>query len=268
MKRTLIYILLLICPALLFAQKESPDVRKGNRQYNKEQYTDAEINYRKGLDKNNNSFEAHFNLGDALFKQEKYPEAAEEFQKAGALLQPKNGKYSDADKKKLSQVWHNLGNSLYAQQQYDKAVEAYKNSLMANPKDDETRYNLIKAMQMLQQQQQQQQNQDQNQEQNQDQQQDQQEENQQQENQQQEDQQEEDQQQENQQQEDQQQQQDQQQDQEENNQDQQNQPEQQPEMDREQAEQILQALEQDEQDTQDKAKRQQMQSKVKTDKDW
>ncbi|MBO7546182.1 MAG: tetratricopeptide repeat protein, partial [Paludibacteraceae bacterium] len=149
MKRTLIYILLLICPVVLFAQKESPDVRKGNRQYNKEQYTDAEINYRKGLDKNNNSFEAHFNLGDALFKQEKYPEAAEEFQKAGALLQPKNGKYSDADKKKLSQVWHNLGNALYAQQQYDKAVGAYKNSLMANPKDDETRYNLIKAMQML-----------------------------------------------------------------------------------------------------------------------
>ena len=235
MKRTLIYILLLICPVLLFAQKESPDVRKGNRQYNKEQYTDAEINYRKGLDKNNNSFEAHFNLGDALFKQEKYPEAAEEFQKAGALLQPKNGKYSDADKKKLSQVWHNLGNSLYAQQQYDKAVGAYKNSLMANPKDDETRYNLIKAMQMLQQQQQQQ-NQDQNQNQDQQQQQDQQNQQQQQ--------------------------------QEENNQDQQNQPEQQPEMDREQAEQILQALEQDEQDTQDKAKRQQMQSKVKTDKDW
>lgn len=236
MKRTLIYIMLLLCPTLMMAQKESPDVRKGNRQYNKEQYTDAEINYRKGLDKNNNSFEAHFNLGDALFRQEKYPEAAEEFQKAGALIQPKNGKYSDADKKKLSQVWHNLGNALYAQQQYDKAVGAYKNSLMANPKDDETRYNLIKAMQMLQEQQQQQ-NQDRNQ-----------------------DQQNQDQQQQNQQ--------DQQQQQQEENQDQQNQPEQQPEMDREQAEQILQALQQDEQDTQDKAKRQQMQSKFKTDKDW
>ena len=237
MKRTLFYIILLLCPTLLFAQKESPDVRKGNRQYNKEQYTDAEIDYRKGLDKNNNSFEAHFNLGDALFKQQKYPEAAEEFQKAGALLQPKNGKYSDSDKKKLAQVWHNLGNSLYAQQQYDKAVGAYKNSLMANPKDDETRYNLIKAMQMLQQQQQQQQqNQD-----NQDQQQ-------------QQDQQ------------DQQQQQEQQQQDQQDNRDQQ--PQDQPEMDKEQAEQILKALEQDEQDTQDKAKRQQMQSKFKTDKDW
>ena len=170
MKRLFLYIILVLMPATMMAQKEFFDVRKGNRQYNKEQYTEAEIDYRKGLDKNNNSFEAHFNLGDALFKQQKYPEAAEEYQKAGALLQPKNGKYSESDKKKLAQAWHNLGNAMYAQQQYDKAVGAYKNSLMANPKDDETRYNLIKAMQMLQQQQQeQQQNQD-----NQDQQQDQQ----------------------------------------------------------------------------------------------
>ena len=235
MKRIFIYIALLLFPTLVLAQKESPDVRKGNRDYNKEQYTDAEINYRKGHDKNNNSFEAHFNLGDALFKQSKYPEAAEEFQKAGSLIQPKNGKYSDSDKKKLAQVYHNLGNALYAQQQYDKAVGAYKQGLMANPKDDETRYNLIKAMQMLQQQQQEQQNQD---NQDQQQQQDQQDQQQQQQEQQQQD-----------------------------NQDQQ-QPQDQPEMDREQAEQILQALEQDEQETQDKAKRQQMQSKFKTDKDW
>ncbi|MBO4621321.1 MAG: tetratricopeptide repeat protein [Paludibacteraceae bacterium] len=235
MKRLFLYIILVLMPATMMAQKEFFDVRKGNRQYNKEQYTEAEIDYRKGLDKNNNSFEAHFNLGDALFKQQKYPEAAEEYQKAGALLQPKNGKYSESDKKKLAQAWHNLGNAMYAQQHYDKAVGAYKNSLMANPKDDETRYNLIKAMQMLQQQQQdQQQNQD-----NQDQQQDQQDQQQQEQQQEQQD-----------------------------NQDQQSQPEQQPEMDREQAEQILQALQQDEQDTQDKAKRQQMQSKVKTDKDW
>ena len=237
MKRLFIYIMLVLIPTLAMAQKEFYDVRKGNKEYKKEQFTDAEINYRKGLDKNNNSFEAHFNLGDALFKQQKYPEAAEEFQKAGALIQPKDGKYSESDKKKLAQVYHNLGNALYAQQQYDKAVASYKQSLMANPKDDETRYNLIKAMQMLQQQQQEQQNQDNQDQQNQDQQ------------------------------DQQQQQEQQQQEQNQDNQDQQP-PQDQPEMDREQAEQILQALEQDEQDTQDKAKRQQMQSKFKTDKDW
>ena len=239
MKRILFYIFLMVIPTLSYAQKEFFDVRKGNKDYKKENFTEAEINYRKGLDKNNNSFEGHFNLGDALFKQQKYPEAAEEYQKAGALLQPKNGKYSASDKKKLAQAYHNLGNAFYAQQQFDKAVASYKQSLMANPKDNETRYNLVKAMEMLQEQQQQQNQDNQNQQQQQDQQNQQQSED------------------------DQQQQQQQQ-----NQDDQQQQPQEQPEMDREQAEQILQALQQDEQETQDKAKRQQMQSKVKTDKDW
>lgn len=225
---------MLVLPAM--AQKESSDVRKGNRQYGKEQYTEAEVSYRKGLDKNNNSFEGHFNLGDALFRQEKYPEAIEEFQKAGALVHTgKDGKYTDADKKKLAAVHHNMGNAFYAQQQFDKAVNEYKAALRANPKDDETRYNLIKAMQMLQQQQQQQQNQDQQQDQQQQQQQEQQQQDQQ------------------------------------DQQDKQDPPQEQPDdqqMDKEQAEQILKALEQDEQDTQDKAKRQQQKTNFRTDKDW
>ncbi|MBQ0034094.1 MAG: tetratricopeptide repeat protein, partial [Bacteroidales bacterium] len=147
---------LLSLPAM--AQKESSNVRKGNKEYNKEKYAEAEVQYRKGLEQNPGSFEAHFNLGDALFRQEKYPEAAGEWQRAAQQLKPgKDGKLSDSDKKKLAQAYHNIGNSFYAQQDYGKAVEAYKQSLMANPKDDETRYNLVKAMQMLQQQQQQQQ---------------------------------------------------------------------------------------------------------------
>lgn len=228
--KKLIYIAfmaLLAVPAM--AQKESHDVRQGNREYNKDKYSEAEVLYRKGLEKNQNSFEAHFNLGDALFRQDKYPEAIGEWQRAAQQIQPKDGKYSESDKKKLAQAFHNIGNALYAQQDYGKAVEAYKQSLMANPKDDETRYNLIKAMQMLQQQNQQDDQQDQ------------------------------------------QQQQQQQQQEQQEQQDQQDPPQQEPEdqnMDKDQAEQILQALQQDEQDTQDKAKRQQMQSKFRTDKDW
>lgn len=158
------------------AQKEMTSVFKGNRQYNKESYTDAEINYRKGLEQNDKSFEAHFNLGNSLFRQEKYPEAAEEYAKAAALIQKeKDGKYSAASKERMAQAMHNLGNSYYGMQDYGKAVEAYKASLMCNPKDDETRYNLIKAMRKMQQQQ------DQDQQQNQDQQQQEQQEQQQQE---------------------------------------------------------------------------------------
>ncbi len=243
MKRT---ILLLLCAVGMlsgvYAQQESPDVRKGNKQYKKQDFTAAEVDYRRGLEKNANSFEAHYNLGNALFKQDKYPEAQEEYQKAAQLIENKD------NKQQLSESYHNLGNAFFAQQQYDKAVAAYKESLRNNPKDNDTRYNLVKAMQMLQQQQQQQQNQDQNQDkQNQDQQQQQQNQDQNKDDQQQQDQQN-------------------QQDQQEQQQDQQEQQDD-SKMDKETAEQILQALEQDEQQTQEKMQRSQGQ-KRRVEKDW
>lgn len=227
MRYSLMLILLGIS-SLLFAQKEAPDIRHGNRDYNKDNFAEAEVDYRRGLEKNNQSYEAHYNLGDALFRQNKYPEAAEEFIKAAQVIDPKK------DKQKAAKTYHNLGNSLFAQQQYDKAITAYQQSLRANPKDNDTRYNMVKAMQMLQQQQQQQQ-------QNQDQQQ--------------------------QQQEQQQQQQEQEQNQDQQQQEQQQQQQDEQQMDQETAEQILQALEQDEQDTQEKLQRQQG-SKRRVEKDW
>ncbi len=229
MRYSLMLILLGIS-SLLFAQKEAPDIRHGNRDYNKDNFAEAEVDYRRGLEKNNQSYEAHYNLGDALFRQNKYPEAAEEFMKAAQVIDPKK------DKQKAAKTYHNLGNSLFAQQQYDKAITAYQQSLRANPKDNDTRYNMVKAMQMLQQQQQQQQQNQQNQDQQQ------------------------------QQQEQQQQQQEQEQNQDQQQQEQQQQQDEQ-QMDQETAEQILQALEQDEQDTQEKLQRQQG-SKRRVEKDW
>lgn len=203
--------------SILFAQKEASDVRHGNREYNKQNYTEAEVNYRRGLEKNKNGYEAHYNLGDALFKQDKYADAQAEFETAAKMLDKKS------DKTRYAKTMHNIGNCQFAQQQYDKAVAAYQESLRANPADNDTRYNLVKSMQLLQQQQQQQQQNQQNQDQKQDQQQQEQQQNQDQ-------------------------QQDQQQQQQEQNDDR---------MDKETAEQILQALEQDEQDTQEKMQRQQ-----------
>ena len=214
--------------SILFAQKEASDVRRGNREYNKQNYTEAEVNYRRGLEKNKNGYEAHYNLGDALFKQDKYADAQAEFETAAKMLDKKE------DKTRYAKAMHNIGNCHFAQQQYDKAVAAYQESLRANPADNDTRYNLVKSMQMLQQQQQQnQQNQDQKQDQ--------------------------------QQQQEQQQNQDQQQEQQEQQQQQQEQNDDQ--MDKETAEQILQALEQDEQDTQEKMQRQQGRKK-RVEKEW
>lgn len=223
-RKYLLYIILSILPALAYGQKESGDVRRGNQSYNKENYVEAEVDYRKGLDKNKESFEAHFNLGNALFKQEKYADAIEQYEAAE--------QYTGGDKQKQASIKHNIGNAHFAQQQYGDAVEAYKRSLKDNPKDNDTRYNLVKAMQMLAAQQQQQ-NQPQQQNKQDEQQQNQQ-----------------DQQQQNQQQE------------------QQQQQENQPKIDKETAEQLLQALEQDEQETQEKVKRQESQGGRRLEKDW
>ena len=152
--RLLVTIISLCIASLLFAQHESPDVRRGNKQYNDSNYTEAEVNYRRALDKNDQSFEAHYNLGDALFRQEKYPEAMEQYTKAEQLLKSDDKTRKELIDSRLADTYHNMGNALYAQQQYDKAVAAYQQSLRRNPKDNDTRYNLVKAMQQLQQQQQ------------------------------------------------------------------------------------------------------------------
>ena len=171
MKRSLLIILLVSTFSLLFAQREAPDVRKGNREYQKENYTEAEVNYHRALDKNDESFESYFNLGDALFRQEKYAEAVAQYAKAEQLLKDVDDAGRNKIDSRLAATYHNMGNAFYAQQQYDKAVGAYQQSLRHNPKDNDTRYNLVKAMQQLQQQQQQQQQQNQQQDQQHDQQQ-------------------------------------------------------------------------------------------------
>ena len=239
-----IYTILLIASALLaapaaMAQKESSDVRRGNKQYEQGNFSEAEVDYRRGLDKNDQSFEAHYNLGDALFRQEKYPEALEQYTLAEKQLKGKDSDDSRKVKERLAATYHNIGNACYAQQQFDKAVAAYQESLRRNPKDNDTRYNLVKAMQQLQQQQQQQ---------NQDQKQDQQQQND-----------------STQQQQQQPQQQEQQPDNQQNQEQQQQEHDQQ--MDKETAEQILQALEQDEQETQEKLQRQQG-KKRRVEKEW
>ncbi|MBQ2540925.1 MAG: tetratricopeptide repeat protein [Paludibacteraceae bacterium] len=162
MKR-LIYTLLavlLLSPAV--AQEEYSDIRRGNREFDKENWSAAEVNYRRALQKNPNSFAATYNLGNALLRQEKYEDAAKQYIRSTTQVDAKK----DGDK--LAKAYHNLGNSYFAMEQYDKAVEAYKNSLRLNPSDNETRYNLVKAMQMQKNQQQpQQQPQEQPQQQNQ-----------------------------------------------------------------------------------------------------
>jgi len=137
-----------------FAQKTERDyIRKGNRLFNDSSFVQAEVNYRKALEKNPNSTEALYNLGNTLSQQRKLKEAMQQYTAAS-----KNEK----NKTKLAKIYHNAGVLFYAAKHYQEAVQSYRQSLRNNPSDDETRYNLALAMKMLKDQQKNQQNKDKN----------------------------------------------------------------------------------------------------------
>lgn len=169
---------------------EDSYLRKGNRAFANGNYDVSAENYQKAVDANVKSNRGKFNLGDALYQQEKYTEAAQQFSTTAQLSDDPNVQFES---------WHNLGNALLAQaksmppapsqegepskeQVLSSSIEAYKEALRLNPKDEDTRYNLAYAKQLQAQQQDQNQNSDQNNE-NQDQQNDQQQQNQDQQNQ-------------------------------------------------------------------------------------
>lgn len=136
-----------ILSTALNAQQEKKFIREGNIQFEKKNYSEAEKNYSRALNKNKDSYKGAFNLGDAYYQQGKYEEAAEQFQ----MLT-----HRATSKDSLSAAYHNLGNALMKSKKYQEGANAYKNALKNNPKDEDTRYNLAYAQQMLRQQQEQQ----------------------------------------------------------------------------------------------------------------
>src|SRR3989337_478239 len=112
--------------------------------YKKQQFVDAEVNFKKGLEKSKENFELNYNLGDSYYKQQRYDEAIKSFQ--NSLTHTEDGIMK-------SKAFHNIGNSLLKSQKIKESVEAYKNSLKFNPNDKDTKYNLSYALSLLKQQQ-------------------------------------------------------------------------------------------------------------------
>lgn len=121
------------------AQKERKFIRKGNGLFEDKNFENSEVEYRKALDKDVASFEAAFNLGDALYKQKKYDEALEQFQTLAA---------SETNPQRLGLLHHNIGNTLLVNKKIDESIEAYKQSLRHSPNSKETKYNLEYARKM------------------------------------------------------------------------------------------------------------------------
>jgi tetratricopeptide (TPR) repeat protein len=142
-------VILLICTPSVDAQSKHKQLREGDLFYEQGEFLEAEEAYRKANETKSNA-QAQYNLGNAIYQQERYEEAIRQFESAAE---------SSADPMMKSQAYYNLGNTHFKAQALDKSVEAYKNALRLNPNDTDTKKNLTLALQKLQQQQQQQQQQ-------------------------------------------------------------------------------------------------------------
>lgn len=106
----------------------------------KEKFPDAEANYRQAISLNPKDETAKYNLGTAYYGKEKNAEAMLRFKQAAVTATTKADKH---------RAFHNLGNTYMNEKKYTEAVESYKNALRNNPNDDETRYNLALAKDLL-----------------------------------------------------------------------------------------------------------------------
>ena len=141
----MILALLLLASWVAEAQSAHRHLRKGNEAYEKQDYSAAELHYRKSLEDQNTS-RGSYNLGNAMYQQERYEEAIRRFEHAAQNAQSKDEKAS---------ALHNLGNAHFQAEQLDKSIEAYKDALRLRPEDQSTKFNLAQAQRLLRMQQQQ-----------------------------------------------------------------------------------------------------------------
>ena len=145
-----------------FAQTDKREVRRGNRKFDKHNYKEAELDYRRALVKDSTSFAAIYDLASALYKQKDYDGAG------SVLARREEAPPMNIDGAKY---FFNAGDIALQKKDYATAMKTFRQVLLIDPGDLEAKENYIYAKKMLENQQQ---NQDQQEQQEQQEQQDQQ----------------------------------------------------------------------------------------------
>ena len=152
LKRTCLYIII-VCSAIQMtsqtkvskaleqdALQAALHLSQGALAIENNEFITAEVAYRKAIAIEENKATGSYNLGNAYYKKSKNEEALSRFVNAAKVATTKPQRH---------QAFHNLGNALMNQKEYSGAVEAYKNALRNNPTDDQSRYNLALAKDLL-----------------------------------------------------------------------------------------------------------------------
>lgn len=145
-KRLLVtVILLMVCllPSLqLFSQNSSGEIKQGNELYKEKKYGEAASHYQKAIIKKAGDPAAHYNLGNALYKNNDADSALKAYDKAIAFSKTNQDKAA---------AWYNKGVLLQNDKKLRKCIDAYKQALKLDPADEDARLNLQKALQQQQQ---------------------------------------------------------------------------------------------------------------------
>lgn len=156
MKQYIVLLLFVFIGCYTFAQEEVEKEKakalnastnitwEANKSLSEDKFVEAEVDYRKAISKSGENVAAPFNLGNAYYNKETYSEAFGRFKEAGEVA---------TDNKSKHKAYHNMGNVFMKRKEYEKAVEGYKEALRNNPTDEETRYNLALAKELLKKQQ-------------------------------------------------------------------------------------------------------------------
>ncbi|MEP2936404.1 MAG: tetratricopeptide repeat protein [Gilvibacter sp.] len=147
MKRAVLIFIMLVS-VVSIAQKKTEEVVKQAELLTSQaavamandEFVEGEAKYRKAIARSPEKVTGKYNLGNAYYKENKNGEAMKRYLQAVEVANSKSDKH---------RAFHNLGNTFMNDKMYKEAVEAYKNALRNNPTDDETRYNLALAKEML-----------------------------------------------------------------------------------------------------------------------
>ena len=129
--------LLLILPALVNAQDENAAIREGNKLYHERQFEKALPAYQKAVEQNPKNLTARYNLANARYRTGNLPDAEKSFDE---LIE------NTAENNYKVKGYYNKGVTLTKQKKLLESIEAYKNALKIDPTDEDTRFNLQKAL--------------------------------------------------------------------------------------------------------------------------
>ena len=121
-------------------KKSNNLVFDGNIQFDNKDFEIAEYKYRVAKSLDSLNYNAPYNLGNSLYKNNMGVDAQIMYKSALKKRSSKENKHKG---------FHNLGNTYMQKEDYQNAVNSFKQALLNNPSDDQTRYNYVLAKELL-----------------------------------------------------------------------------------------------------------------------